>query len=406
MTDNAHPYTDLPPHRFWKSGVADHTPRTIENLYERKFEIAKTDRVATAGSCFAQHVARHMKARGFSILDVEPPVPGMTEETAQRFGYGIYSARYANIYTVRQLRQLVEDAINLQTCGDDATSKARTLRDEDVMERDGRYFDGLRPNVEPEGFATPEEVKKSREAHLNRVYEMFTSMDVFVFTLGLTETWRNRRTGTVYPVCPGVLAGTYSDEVYQFYNMTHADCLADFEAVRAHLRSINPALKTLITVSPVPLTATASEDHVLTATTYSKSVLRGVCGELSATHDDVDYFPSYELITAPFARGRFFAENMRSVTERGVANVMRVFFAAHDPDGARKGAAATAKPKPARKGGAGAGKRAGKTALDREARIAARKAERKSRRQAEQVEADTDNDDLVCEEELLDAFRK
>jgi len=396
MTDNTHPYADLPPHRVWKSGVADHTPRTIENLYERKFEIAKTDRVATAGSCFAQHVARHMKARGFSILDVEPAVPGMTEETAQRFGYGIYSARYGNIYTARQLRQLLEDAINLQSCGDDAESRARILRDEDVMERDGRYFDGLRPNVEPEGFATPEEVKKSREAHLNRVHEMFKSMDVFVFTFGLTETWRNRQTGTVYPVCPGVLAGTYSDEVYEFYNMTHADCLADFEAVRAHLRAINPALKTLITVSPVPLTATASENHVLTATTYSKSVLRGVCGELAARYEDVDYFPSYELITAPFARGRFFAENMRSVTERGVSNVMRIFFAAHDPQGAGAGR---------RKARAGAGKRPGKAVAGRDERIAARKAERRAR-QADQAEGDPDNDDLVCEEELLDAFRR
>lgn len=403
MTDNTHPYADLPPHRFWKTGVADQTPRTLENLYEPKFEISRTDRVATAGSCFAQHVARHMKARGFTILDVEPPVPGMTEETAQRFGYNIYSARYGNIYTIRQLRQLVEDAINLQACGEDPAARARILRDEDVMEREGRHFDGLRPNVEPEGFATPEEVKKSREAHLNRVYEMFTSMDVFVFTFGLTETWRNRRTGTLYPVCPGVLAGTYRDEIHEFCNLTHADCLADFEAVHAHLHAINPALKILVTVSPVPLTATASQEHVLTATTYSKSVLRGVCGEIATKHDDVDYFPSYELITAPFARGRFFAENMRSVTERGVSVVMRAFFAAHDPDGrapgGRKRKAGAAQGKPAHKGAATANK---ERPAPRKGRIGAAGAAQ----QAETAERAAEAGDPVCEEELLDAFRK
>ena len=35
-----------------------------------------------------------------------------------------------------------------------------------------------------------------------------------------------------------------------------------------------PKLRILLTVSPVPLTATAGDDHVLLATTYSKSVLR------------------------------------------------------------------------------------------------------------------------------------
>src|SRR3546814_18373073 len=40
------------------------------------------------------------------------------------------------------------------------------------------------------------------------------------------------------------------------------------------LKAINPRVKVVLTVSPVPLIATYEPAHVLCATTYSKSVLR------------------------------------------------------------------------------------------------------------------------------------
>jgi hypothetical protein len=95
------------------------------------------------------------------------------------------------------------------------------------------------------------------------------------------------------------------------------------------------ALRCIVTVSPVPLTATASGRHVLPASAESKAILRAVAGELAGTHDDIDYFPSYEIITNPAARGVFFAANLRSVTEDGVAVVMRQFFAEHGAATAR-----------------------------------------------------------------------
>jgi hypothetical protein len=40
----------------------------------------------------------------------------------------------------------------------------------------------------------------------------------------------------------------------------------------------------------------------------------------------VHYYPSYEIITGPQARGLFFADDLREVTEEGVAQVMRIFL--------------------------------------------------------------------------------
>jgi hypothetical protein len=64
---------------------------------------------------------------------------------------------------------------------------------------------------------------------------------------------------------------------------------------------------------------------VLTATTYSKSVLRVAVETVVHQNEDVDYFPSYEIITGPQSRGRYFAEDLRSVLPDGVAQVMKIF---------------------------------------------------------------------------------
>ncbi|SDD84552.1 GSCFA domain-containing protein [Kordiimonas lacus] len=318
------PYQGLPRRNFWRTGVADEAPETIQNLYRHKFKIGRKDKVATAGSCFAQHIARNLRGRGFNVLDMEPGPPGLSDEQLKKYGFSLYSARFGNIYAVRQLLRLAQEAFG--------EFKPRKW----IWERNGRFFDALRPSVEPEGLSTPEQVRLSRMMHLSHVRRMFEEMDVFVFTLGLTEAWENEESGTVYPTALGTIAGSYDPQFMSFKNYTHSQILEDFLAFRALIHKHNADVRFLLTVSPVPLTATATTDHVLTATTYSKSALRGVAGELYQTYDDIDYFPSYEIIASPFSKGKFFAPNLRSVTEEGVQTVMRVFFDDHDPDGQQK----------------------------------------------------------------------
>jgi hypothetical protein len=66
--------------------------------------------------------------------------------------------------------------------------------------------------------------------------------------------------------------------------------------------------------------------HVLSSTTYSKSVLRVVAKEMSSSCDEVTYFPSYEIITGHYNGGMYFEPDMRSVSMRGVRHVMRNFM--------------------------------------------------------------------------------
>ena len=55
------PYKGLPRSRFWSTGVSRADPLTIADLYAKRFDIGKTDRIATAGSCFAQHIGARVR---------------------------------------------------------------------------------------------------------------------------------------------------------------------------------------------------------------------------------------------------------------------------------------------------------------------------------------------------------
>lgn len=99
------PYIGLPKRNFWRSAVADLNPLELTELYLKRFEIG-SKRIAAAGSCFAQHIGRQFAARGFNYIDVEPAPPGFPATLKSEFGYGLFSARFGNIYTARQRLQL------------------------------------------------------------------------------------------------------------------------------------------------------------------------------------------------------------------------------------------------------------------------------------------------------------
>lgn len=311
------PYVGLPSNRFWKTLASQPRKRTIASLYTKRFKISRMHKIVTAGSCFAQHIGKNLRKRGYNVMDAEPGERGLSPEIAARYGRGLFSARYGNVYTARQLNQLACEAF-------ENFSPANP-----VWQRGDRFFDAMRPSIEPDGLGTADRVRLHRRRHLEKVRDLFSQAEIFVFTFGLTEAWVDRQSGTVYPTAPGTIAGDFDPEIYEFRNFSYSDVLSDFVAFRALIKARNPQVKFLLTVSPVPLAATAADEHVLVANTYSKSVLRAVAGELYKSFDDVDYFPSYEIVATPFSKGVYFEDDRRSVSEAGVKVVMGTFFRAH-----------------------------------------------------------------------------
>jgi hypothetical protein len=252
---------------------------------------------------------------GFNYFVPEAGHPVLDPGTLAAYNYGTFSARYGNIYTTRQLRQTFERAYGTRQPLDDVWSAP-----------DGSLIDPFRPWVQPGGFDNRQAYAADRAQHFAAIRRIVEEADVFVFTLGLTEAWENAQDGSVYALCPGCGAGDHDPQAHRFRNFSVAEVADDLGAAIGFMTARNPGLKVLLTVSPVPLIATFEAQHVLTATTYSKSVLRVAAQMVADSHPHVDYFPSYEIITGASSRGAYYGPDLREVEEVGVAHAMRCFF--------------------------------------------------------------------------------
>ncbi|MBD7940386.1 GSCFA domain-containing protein [Brevundimonas sp. Sa3CVA3] len=308
------PYRSQPDHCFWSRAVVAAPPGQLDPMVGSPFRITPDMKVATLGSCFAQNIARHLQRSGLNYFVPETAPDGLSSDEAAARNYGVFSARYGNVYTVRQALQLFDRAFGaLQP-------------KEDVWARGEVFVDPFRPLIEPEGFASPQHVRDAATTHLAYVRRVFSEADVLVFTLGLTEGWRSREDGVVFATAPGVAGGVFDPERHERVNFTAREVSDDLQAFCDRIAGINRDARILLTVSPVPLIAThRAEQHILSATTYSKAVLRVAAEEIAQANPHVSYFPSFEIITSAHSRGSYFEADLRSVREVGIAHVMRVF---------------------------------------------------------------------------------
>jgi hypothetical protein len=307
------PYRGLPKQNFWRAAAAVNDYSRLVPQGKGTAIITDKTKVASAGSCFAQHIARELKRNGFTYLDTEPGPAWLDHDSRASLGYGLYSARFGNVYTATQLEQLMDRAYG------------HFVPDEIAWQDGGAWYDPFRPTAQPGGFASREELLQDRNVHLAAVRTLFETLDTFVFTLGLTEAWRSAKDGAVFPTCPGCDVGDFDPERFEFVNFGLHEVGASLDRFLARLAAVNSNAQVILTVSPIPLAATYTKRHVVEATTYSKSVLRVVAEEARIRHNKVHYFASYEIVTGA-GRSDYLEEDQRNASPKAVSHVMRAFF--------------------------------------------------------------------------------
>jgi len=306
---NNNPYLAQSDKAFWSRSVSRNF--SADSLWSDNSQSSlfqKDDLIVSAGSCFASNLIPWIEKEGLEYVRTEE-LPSQFQSLPENLGYRNFSAAYGNIYTARHLRQLYEQALGVRVPA------------EDRWHIDGMVIDPFRP-----GLAYPAESDAEfdllKASHLRAVLAAFHKATVFVFTLGLTEAWQSKVDGSVFPACPGTISGIFDEEKHEFKNFSAEEITEDLTKFIELLRESNPKVRFIITVSPVPLVATATKAHVLLASTYSKSVLRVVAENVSNQLKDVSYFPAFEIITGPQAPFEYFEKDRRNVSEIGVAEVM------------------------------------------------------------------------------------
>ena len=312
---STHPYKNKPNRSFWSRSVAkDFDVRDL--ITEGEVLLNVGENVTSAGSCFASNLIPFIEKAGLNYVRTEV-LPEVFSSMGQNLGYANFSAAYGNIYTARQLKQLYQRAI-----GDFEPIDYR-------YEFNNEIVDLLRPGLKFTASSF-EEFNLITNQHLSSTKKAFELADVFVFTFGLTEGWISNLDGTTYPSCPGTIAGQFDHEKYSFYNFSVQEIVEDISWFIENLRNDNPKIRFILSVSPVPLVATATKNHVLPASIYSKSVLRVAAEEICRNFENVSYFPAYEIITGPQAPKEYFEVDRRNVSQIGVEMVMSALLASSD----------------------------------------------------------------------------
>jgi hypothetical protein len=303
------PYSSLPSKNFWKHFKKKNFDLSffIDEETQRDFV---TKKIASAGSCFAANVAVHLQSSSTEYLFEEQKHPFIANNK-NSYNYESYSARYGNIYSTRQLLQLIKRA------------KGTFIPDEIIWYNGKELNDPFRPGINFKNF-TESEFNFDNKLHLEAVKRAVVRCDTFIFTLGLTEVWMNKKDKSVYPSCPGVIAGIFDPTKYELLNLSVNDIFNDLQEINDELQEINPEIKFLITVSPVPMVATANSNNIVLSNQYSKSKLLVAAHEAVATNSNMYYFPSYEMIIGSHAESNFM-DDRRNVTSEVVTNVMKIF---------------------------------------------------------------------------------
>jgi hypothetical protein len=319
---DVHPTHKFAPWQVWP-GSFDNPP--ADGRFPRPdnlgLEITRTTPMASLGSCFAREIKRRLVQNGYNYIAEETHHPAATHA----------SAAWERVYNTFCMRQIFE--YTFETWAPQIRWWTAPVS--------GKIQDPYRRVILYENLPQAQADFEDHRRHSRRALEQ---AQVLILTLGLTEIWQDKRDGSVISL-PG---GPYVNEGgdmgrYEFRVSRYAQNLANLERIHAIMARHNPACKLLVTVSPVNLWATFRTDlDVISASCNSKSTLRAAADEFVDAHENVYYFPAFEMawLYRPITGNAFLADGRENyhVNKPTVKFIMRHFFEWYSREEDAKGA--------------------------------------------------------------------
>lgn len=142
-------------------------------------------------------------------------------------------------------------------------------------------------------------------------------------TLGTAIVYRLKATGEVVANCHKVPQHEFERRM-----ATVSEMVQELDAMLIRLHEFNPALRIILTVSPIRHIADGLDTNSL-----SKSLLRVVIQEVISRHNDYcDYFPAFEIMLDDLRDYRFYASDMVHPSDVAVEYIWQAFQATYLDD--------------------------------------------------------------------------
>ncbi|MAQ75640.1 MAG: GSCFA domain-containing protein [Aquimarina sp.] len=135
---------------------------------------------------------------------------------------------------------------------------------------------------------------------LINAYQRLKSATHIIITLGTSWVYRLKQLDMIVANCHKVPQKEFDKSL-----LSVDDNLKSIETSVALLKSVNPMVKIIFAVSPVRHIKDGSVEN-----TVSKSNLLSAVYNITKSHEDLDYFPSYEIMMDELRDYRFYKEDM------------------------------------------------------------------------------------------------
>ena len=259
---------------------------------EPSFALTPGEQIFTVGSCFARHIERRLAELGFDIVTQRLQLT--PEEIDARDGAGTLNA-----YNPPSILNVFRWALDPGGGWPEGAL---------IEEPDGSWTDPHLPGFAPSGTLA---MVQARRRKIMDLYAALPGCRVVLMTLGMVEAWFDGRTGLYLNGAPPAAAMRLEPDRFRLDVLTVQETREALEAIHDLLRRHgHPEFRMLVTVSPVPLKASFTGKDAIAANSYGKSALRAAVEEFVCAHDDVDYFPSYEIVTLTQRSWAFAPDNI------------------------------------------------------------------------------------------------
>lgn len=273
-------------------------------LFSPAFRIDRSSNVFCMGSCFARNIEEHLLYRGIPVLSKRFRSP--SEEKAVRPNGAVN--KFTTHSMLQELRWLREPPVDPAAL---------------FIAYESGWLDlQMAPGVPP---ATLERALERRAYLSSDYFARIVKADVVILTLGLNEVWRDAANDVWWNAPPRFPSVRRQPDRYELHITDVAENLAALNEFHAILSDLNPGARLIVTVSPVPMHATFSGDDILVANTRSKCTLRAAAETFCRTHQNVAYFPSFEMVTLA-NHGLTYAPDRLHVLDDAVSRIIAAFI--------------------------------------------------------------------------------
>ena len=282
----------------------NHAPSRV--AHEAKFSIGRTDRFFCLGSCFARNIEEYLIYNDIDVLSKQILSP------KNEYSDTVRANALVNKFTTASILN------EIRWISDTPEMTARFF-----LETAKGWID---PQLGPGQLPVSLERAIQRRTYLMADYfPRIARADVIVMTLGLNEVWKDDAQDLYLNIAPGFAATRREAARYVLEETDVAENINALEEICGMIWRLNASARIVVTVSPVPMQETFSGRDVLIANTASKSTLRAAAESIARRHQAVDYFPSFEMVTAG-PRAFAYMEDCLHVNDAVVGAVVQAFL--------------------------------------------------------------------------------